>query len=65
MGLPVFFGFGGFPRDCKQNVKQKTYLHEHDSYIDYHGLSNVYLPNSSGGTAKNFTIKRFVVIQMK
>ena len=53
---------GFWPR--KENCKGDSSCCEDNDYFYYHGLSNVYLSNSSGGYYENFTPKRIIVIQM-
>ena len=48
----------------KENQKASSYVWEDSSYFDYHGITKAFHPDSTDNSDKNFTPKRFVVIQM-
>ena len=58
------FGIAGIWWIHKENTKNTSDVAEFESCFDFHGLSNVFLSYSAGGSWKKFTPTRITVIQM-
>ena len=59
------FGGGHDMMIYKQNSKSSSFCYQHNSYYDFHGITKAFHPDLTEGNWKNFTPKRFIVIQMK
>ena len=49
----------------KENKKNKSSVNEYSKFFDYHGTTKAFHPDLTDGSWKEFTPKRFVVIEMK